>query len=140
MAELSKKDKNKLDSSYEFGYSAFCECLKETKDKNLDTEAVGMEILFQAVHFLETKGWSEDEILEYVKNAYKDALGNKLYQNELSKVKTAHRKAGKLTGTERAIIAKEKKMLKKVDVAKEIKTEELAAAKPAAEEPAVAEA
>ena len=115
MVELSKKDKNKLDSSYKFGSSAFCECLEETKGKKLDTEAVGMEILYQAVHFLETKGWTEDEILKYVKNAYKDAMANQLYQQELSKVKAAHRQAGELTDTERAIMAKEKRMLKEGD-------------------------
>ena len=104
MAELSKKDKNKLDSSYKFGSLAFCESLEKTKGKDLDTEAVCMEILYQAVHFLETKGWTEDEILEYVKNAYKDALANKLYQHELSIVKTTHRKAGELTDTERDIM------------------------------------
>ena len=130
MAELSKADKKQLDKSYEFGSTTFWECLEESKGKDLDAEAVGMEILYQAVHFLETKGWTEDEILEYVKNAYKDALANKLYQHELSKVKTIHRKAGELTDTERALISKEKKILKEVDVDKEIKTEELAAEKP----------
>ena len=140
MAELSKVDKKRLDKSYEFGSTTFWECLEGVKGKNLDAEAVGMEILYQAVQFLETNGWTEDEILKYVKNACKDAMATQLYQQELSKVKVAHRQAGELTDTERAIIGKEKKILKEVDVAKEIKTEELAAAKPAAEEPAVAEA
>ena len=83
MAELSKTDKKQLDNSYEFGSTTFWECLEESKGKNLDAEAVGMEILYQAVHFLETKGWTEERILNYVKNAYKDAVANQLYQQEL---------------------------------------------------------
>ena len=133
MAELSKVDKKQQDKSYEFGSTTFWECLEESKGKDLDAEAVGMEILYQAVHFLETKGWTEDEILKYIKNAYKDAIANQLYQQELSKVKAAHRQAGELTDTERAVMAKEKRILKEndpVDITKGIKTEELAAVKP----------
>ena len=135
MAELSKADKKQQDKSYEFGSTTFWECLEESKGKDLDAEAVGMEILYQAVHFLETKGWTEDEILKYMKNAYKDAMANQLYQQELSKVKAAHRQAGELTDTERAVIAREKRILKEgdpVDITKEIKTEELAAVQPEA--------
>ena len=125
MAELSKTDKKQLDSSYEFGSSTFWKCLEETKSKDLDSEAVGMEIFYQVVHFLETKGWTEDEILKYVKDAYKDAMANQLYQQELRKAKAAHRQAGELTDTERAIRASAKKKLLKVDI-----TEELAAVQP----------
>ena len=135
MAELSKADKKQQDKSYEFGSTTFWECLEESKGKNLDAEAVCMEILYQAVHFLETKGWTEDEILKYMKNAYKDAMANQLYQQELSKVKAAHRQAGELTDTERAVIAREKRILKEgdpVDITKEINTEELAAVQPEA--------
>ena len=133
MAELSKTDKKRLDNSYKFASTTFWECLECTEDKNLDTEAVGMEILYQAVHFLETKGWTEDEILKYVKNACKDAMANQLYQQELSKVKSAHRQAGELTDADRAIMAKENRKLREgdpVDIAKAISTEELSEAKP----------
>ena len=135
MAELSKADKKQQDKSYEFGSTTFWECLEESKGKDLDAEAVGMEILYQAVHFLETKGWTEDEILKYMKNAYKDAMANQLYQQELSKVKAAHRQAGELTDAERAVKASEikKKILKEADpvaITEVIETEELAAAQP----------
>ena len=133
MAELSKVDKKRLEKSYEFGSTTFWECLEGIRGKKLDAEAVVMEILYQAVQFLETKGWTEDEILKYAKNACKDAMANQLYQQELSKVKAAHRQAGELTDTERAIMAKEKRMLKEgdpVDITKGINTEELAEAKP----------
>ena len=83
MAELSKIDKKRLDKSYEFGSTTFWECLEGIRGKKLDAEAVGMEILYQAVQFLETNGWTEDEILKYVKNACKDAMANQLYQQEL---------------------------------------------------------
>ena len=83
MAELSKIDKKRLDKSYEFGSTTFWECLEGIRGKILDAEAVGMEILYQAVQFLETNGWTEDEILKYVKNACKDAMANQLYQQEL---------------------------------------------------------
>ena len=147
MTELSKTAKKQLDNSYEFGSTTFWECLEGIRGKKLDAEAVVMEIIYQAVQFIETKGWAEDEILKYMKNAYKDATANQLYQHELSKIKADHRQAGELTDierdTERAIMFRKKGILKEgdpIDVTKEIKTEELAAAKPAAEEPAVAEA
>ena len=133
MAELSKADKKLLENSYEFGSTTFWECLECTEHKNLDTEAVGMEMLYQAVHFLETKGWTEDEILKYMKDAFKDAMANQLYKKELSIVKAVHRQAGELTDTERAVMAREKMNLKKgdpVDISKEINTEELAAVQP----------
>jgi len=133
MAELSKADKKRLENSYKFGSTTFWECLECTEDKNLDTEAVGMEILYQAVHFLETKGWTEDEVLKYMKDTYKDAIANQLYKKELSIVKAAHRQAGELTDTERAVMAREKMNLKKgdpVEITKEINTEELAAVQP----------
>ena len=133
MAELSKIDKKRLDKSYEFGSTTFWECLEGIRGEKLDAEAVGMEILYQAVQFLETNGWTEDEILKYVKNACKDAMANQLYQQELSKVKSAHRQAGELTDTDRAIMAKEKRKLKEgdpVDITKAISPEELSEAKP----------
>ena len=135
MAELSKIDKKRLDKSYEFGSTTFWECLEGIRGKKLDAEAVGMEILYQSVQFLETKGWTEDEILKYVKNACKDAMANQLYQQELSKVKAAHRQAGELTDADRAIMAKEKRKLKEgdpdpVDITKAISSEELSEAKP----------
>ena len=133
MAELSKADKKQQDKSYEFGSTTFWECLEESKGKDLDAEAVGMEILYQTVHFLETKGWTEDEILKYMKDAYKDAMANQLYKKELSIVKSAHRQAGELTDTERALKVKKKKILKEtdsVDITEGIKTEELAAVQP----------
>ena len=135
MAELSKVDKKRLDKSYEFGSTSFWECLEGIDGKKIDDEAVGMEILYQAVQFLGTKGWTEDAIFKYVKNVCKDAIANKLYQQELSKVKVAHRQAGELTDEDRAIIAKEKKKLKEgdpVDITKEISPEELSKAKPEA--------
>ena len=133
MAELSKIDKKRLDKSYEFGSTTFWECLEGAKGKNLDAEAIGMEILYQAVHFLDIEGWTEDEILKHVKGAYKDAMANQLYQQELSKVKASYRQAGELTDTERAVMAREKMNLKEddpVDITKEINTEELAAVQP----------
>ena len=117
MAELTRTDKKQLENSYEFGFKTFWECLEKSKDKNLDSEAVGMEILYQAIHFLETKGWSEDDIFEFMKNAYKDIIDNQLYQNQLSKMKVEHRGAGELTDDERAILSKEKKILKEGDYA-----------------------
>ena len=137
MAELSKKDKKQLDDSYEFGSTTFWECLEGTKDKDLDTEAVSMEILYQAVHFLDIEGWTEDEILKHVKGAHKDAMANQLYQQELSQVKAAYRQAGELTDTERASIASRKRILKggdPVEISKEIEAEELAKVKPEATE------
>ena len=133
MAELSKIDKKRLDKSYEFGSKTFWECLEGITGKKLDIEAVGMEILYEAVQFLWIKGWSEDEICKYVKNACKDATANKLYQQELSKVKAAHRQAGELTDKDRAIMAKEKRKLKEgdpVDITETISPEELSEAKP----------
>ena len=135
MVELSKIDKKRLEKSYEVGSTTFWECLEGIRGKKLDAEAVGMEILYQAIQFLETKGWTEDEILKYVKNACKDAMANQLYQQELSKVKLAHRQAGELTDTDRAIMAKEKRKLKEgdpVDITKAISPEELSKAKPEA--------
>ena len=137
MAELSRADKKQLDESYEFGSTTFWDSLEESKGKNLDPEAVGMEILYQAVHFLEVQGWTEDEILKYVKDAHKDAIANHLYQQELSKVKTAHRQAGELTDKERADKASEtkKKILKEADpvaLTEGMETEDLAAAQPEA--------
>lgn len=117
MAELTKTDKKQLDNSYEFGINTFWECLEEAKEKDLDTEAVGMEILYQVVQFLGTKGWTEDELLKYMKNANKDAEDNQLYQKELSQVKVAHRKAGELTDKERVEMVREKKILKEGDYA-----------------------
>ena len=133
MAELSKVDKKRLDKSYEFGSTSFWECLEGIDNNQMDDEAIGMEILYQAVQFLEMKGWTEDEIFKYVKNVCKDAIANKLYQKELSKVKIAHRQAGELTDKDRAIIAKEKKKLKEadhVDITKVISPKELSEAKP----------
>ena len=135
MAELSRTEKKQLDNSYKYGSTTFWECLEGAKGKNLDAEAVGMEILYQAVHFLDIEGWTEDEIFKYVKNVCKDAIANKIYQQELSKVKVAHRQAGELTDKDRAIIANEKKKLKEgdpVDITKAISPEELSKAKPEA--------
>ena len=137
MAELSKVDKKRLDKSYEFGSTTFWNCLEGINGKKLDAEAVGMEILYQAVHFLETKGWTEDEILKYAKNACKDAMANQLYQQELSKVKASYRQAGELTDTERASMASRKRILKGGDpeeISKKIEAEELAKVKPEATE------
>tara|TARA_B100001029_G_C15001479_1_gene418347 strand:+ start:549 stop:998 length:450 start_codon:yes stop_codon:yes gene_type:complete len=149
MAELTKTDKKQLESSYEFGYSKFWNCLEQTKDKNLDTEAVGMEMLYQAIHFLETKGWDEEDILIYIKDIYKDLIDNQLYQKKVTKIKIEHRSAGNLTDNERVILKRENKILKEgdyadiekenndlelnkeknsIDIANEINTEELATA------------
>ncbi len=127
MAELTKTDKKQLDDSYEFGSKVIWECLEETKAKNLDSEAVGMEILYQVVQFLESKGWIAEDLENYVKNSFKDAIDNKLYQNALSKIKVEHRKAGELSDKERAILNREKKILKEGDYAnlKEINSNEI---------------
>ena len=132
MGELSRSDKKRLDNSYEFGSIKFWDCIEEIKNKDLDTEAVGMELLYQSVHFLVTKGWAEDELLNYIKNAYKDARSNQLFQQELSRDKVAHRQAGKLTDAERAVMVRvdrDKKILKKEDP-ENINTQELTSAKP----------
>ena len=137
MAELSRTEKKQLDNSYKFGSTTFWECLEGAKGKNLDAEAIGMEILYQAVHFLDIEGWTEDEILKHVKGAYKDAMANQLYQQELSKVKAAYRQAGELTDTERASMASRKRILKGGDpeeISKKIEAEELAKIKPEATE------
>ena len=117
MAELTRTDKKQLENSYAFGFKTFWECLEKSKDKNLDSEAVGMEILYQVVQFLGTRGWAEDDILQYMKNVYKDIIDNQLYQNELSKIKVEHRGAGELTDTERVVLHREKKILKEGDYA-----------------------
>ncbi len=121
MVELSKTDKKQLDASYNFGSKVFWECLEQTKNENLDSESVGMEILYQVVHFLESKGWLEDDIVNFITKSFKDATDNKLYQNELSKIKVKHRGAGKLTDKERGILIKEKKILKEGDYADLVK-------------------
>ena len=126
MVELSKTDKKQLDASYDFGSKVFWECLEETKNENLDSESVGMEILYQVVQFLESKGWLAEDLENYVKNSFKDAIDNKLYQNALSKIKVEHRRAGELSDKERAILNREKKILKEGDYAnlKEINSKE----------------
>ena len=121
MIELSKTDKKQLDASYDFGSKVFWECLEQTKNENLDSESVGMEILYQVVHFLESKGWLEDDIVNFITKSFKDATDNKLYQNELSKIKVEHRGAGKLTDKERVILSREKKILKEGDYADLVK-------------------
>lgn len=124
MVELSKTDKKQLDASYDFGSKVFWECLEETKNENLDSESVGMEILYQVVHFLESKGWLEDDIINFITKSFKDSADNKLYQNELTKIKVEHRGAGKLTDKERVILSREKKILKEGDYADIVKEDD----------------
>ena len=75
--------------------------------------------------------------IHFIKTLYQlySALYCQLYQQELSKVKAAHRQAGELTDTERASMASKKRILKEgdpVDITKEISPEELSKAKPEA--------
>ena len=62
MTELSKSAKKQLDNSYKYGSKILWDSLEEDKNKNLDDEAVAMEILYQVTHFLGNKGWPEAEM------------------------------------------------------------------------------
>ena len=55
--------------SFDYGMESFWKVLDDAKERDLSPDCVGLELLYNAVHFVGIRGWSEDEVMDCVAQA-----------------------------------------------------------------------